>query len=105
MNNLFATKNVLYQKAFTKVKSDDVVKTILLNKVSEISPELLESDVKIFLSQDEKTTTLSLCSRNNTLLSVLKMNTMELETHLRDELIDKNILKSNSEFNLKMYHR
>jgi hypothetical protein len=105
MNNLFATKNVLYQKAFTKVKSDDLVKSILLNKVSEISPTLLESDVKIYLSQDEKTTTLSLCSRNNILLSVLKMNSLELEAQLRDELIDKNILKSNSEFNLKMYHR
>jgi hypothetical protein len=105
MNNLFATKKVLYEKAFTKVKSDDIVKSVLLTSILGITPEMIDTDIKMFLMQATSTCKLSLCSRNNTLLSVLKMHFMVLETELRQELIDKNILDSDSEFNLKMYHR
>jgi hypothetical protein len=95
----------LYKQAFTKVKSDDVVKSILLATISQITPELIDSSIKIFYSQDKLICNLSLCSRNNTLLSVLKMNSVILETQLKQELIDKNIITRDSTFNLKMYYR
>jgi hypothetical protein len=105
MNNLFSSTKTLYKQAFTKVKSDDIVKSILLATISQITPELIDSEIKIFLSQSAVMCDLSLCSRNNTILSALKMHSFVLETQIKQELFDKNIISFDSKFTLKMYHR
>jgi hypothetical protein len=108
MNNLFNNKSAkknLFAKAYIVSTSQDIIKNVIANLCPELTRLNTENTYNIYINSKLALFEVSLCSQNNQILTLFKLNFENLKKEITDSLIDKNILLSNDQFKLKIYYK
>jgi hypothetical protein len=104
MNNLFTKQKILFKKAYEKVQIDQVIIDIIRNSLPNL-PEDMLGNISCFTNTDLPEPKIDLCSKNNTLVAVLKMNSLSLEQEIQKACIDKNLITAHQSIKLSIYCR
>ncbi len=104
MQTLFSSQKSLYSQALLQATGHELVRTVLLQTIPQLNTSHIES-ITIFLKKTTLGFSLSLCSQNTTLLTLLKLNTHALQEEITKLYIDKNLLTANYSITLSIYRR
>lgn len=108
MNNLFSTRSAkknLFTKAFVTASSQDIIKSTLVTLYPELAKLNIENSYNIFINPKPDLFEVSLYSQNTHILTLFKLNMMELQKEIAEALIDKKLLLSYDLLKLKIYFK
>jgi hypothetical protein len=108
MNNLFSTrspKQNLYAKAFITASSQDIIKETISGIIPEISQSQSTPQYSIFVKSSKEGLNISLYSQISHILTLFKINLLQIEEELNKNLIDKKILLDHQCIELNVFFK
>lgn len=108
MNNLFSSrssKKNLFTKAFVTASSKDLIDNTIANLYPELAKLNTENSYNVFINSKPDMFEVSLYSQNTHILTLFKINMIELQKEIADVLIDKKLLLSYDLLKLKVYFK
>jgi hypothetical protein len=108
MNNLFSLrspKKTVFTKAYITATTQTIVQDTLTSLFEELNSPNITDTYTIFIDPQKEAFSISLCSQNNHILTLFKINRDLIQSELHKSLIDKNLILAHQLFKLKIFFK